>query len=169
MPSNRRIKAGFIVLIAFVFTVLYYTGSARQVRNQDFYARTVAALDKQPPSAAKAQSPLGADEDVKAMMNARLKEAESAAKGAANKKAPKPDSPAQVMGVGSAADGDRNVAGRKKFPIDGADDAAPVKEETKEDLEVELELGTILKKSPSMLACGCFFPGENSGMCLDHD
>jgi hypothetical protein len=73
--------------------------------------------------------------------------------------AQKGDAPEKLIGVGSSQEGtganpvvapgkDRNVAGRKKYPIEG-EQAVVKAEESKEDHEVEAELNTILKKSPS--------------------
>lgn len=88
------------------------------------------------------------DEDVKARTQ-RLQDAAKLAKEKANSKSPKPDAPSDVEGVGSAAEGarDRGVAGRKKIP--GGEAQEPLKEETKEEHDVEVELNSILKKSPS--------------------
>lgn len=90
------------------------------------------------------------DEEVTRKMSERLKEAAQVAKDNANAKAPKPDPPSSLVGVGSAAEGARDVrsvTGRKKMAA--ADAQEPVKEETPEDHEVEVELNSILKKSPS--------------------
>lgn len=69
-------------------------------------------------------------------MTDRLKEAEKKAKDLANSKAPlKPDAPAEVIGVGSSADGQDEEA--------GGEDA-----ESTEEHVAERELRTILKKAP---------------------
>lgn len=84
-------------------------------------------------------------------MQQRLKEAADSAKEKANAKAPKPDPPSVVVGVGSAAEGgsgERGVAGRKKFGHDG-EAQKPVKEESEEEHNAEVELNAILKKAPS--------------------
>lgn len=89
------------------------------------------------------------DEDVAKKMAERLKEAADVAKNNANTKAPKPDPPSALVGVGSAAEGSRDekgIAGRKKFFT--GENQEPVKEETQEDHDVEVELNSILKKSP---------------------
>lgn len=88
------------------------------------------------------------DEVVAKQMAERLKEAAQVAKENANAKAPKPDPPSALVGVGSASEGsEKGVAGRKKY---GAGEAqVPVKEETQEERDVEVELNSILKKSPS--------------------
>lgn len=96
---------------------------------------------------------LGGDEESKAMQQ-RLKEAADSAKEKANAKAPKPDPPSVVVGVGSAAErasNERGVAGRKKFSV-GGEAQESVKEESEEEHKAEVELNAILKKSPSELS-----------------
>lgn len=119
----------------------------------DFYAKTKNALEKTKPDTGGGgkEAVLGSDdEEVTRKMSERLKEAAQVAKDNANAKAPKPDPPSSLVGVGSAAEGardERSVTGRKKMAA--ADAQEPVKEETPEDHEVEVELNSILKKSPS--------------------
>jgi hypothetical protein len=109
----------------------------------DFYSNTVKGLDKQPGSAT-------GDEEVAKQLAQRLKEAAQVAKSKTNAKAPKPDSPSDIIGKGSAADGsERGVAGRKKYPTGDAQE--PLKVETQEDHDITTELNSILKKSPSKL------------------
>jgi hypothetical protein len=90
----------------------------------------------------------------------RLQDAAKEAKEKANAKAPKPDNPADIVGVGSAAEeGGKNsvsepgAGGRKKWSTEG--DQKVVKEEkaeSEEDHEVEVELNSILRKAPGMFA-----------------
>ena len=152
MPSMRRIKVFGLLIFLLVVTILFWTASLRQQRAQDprtvgdFYAKTVNALNKNPVGGSSGSD----DEEVAMTMAERLREAAQIAKDNANAKAPKPDPPSSVVGVGSAADGsrdERSVAGRKKFPAGEAQE--PVKEETQEEHDVEVELNSILKKSPS--------------------
>lgn len=147
MPSLRRIKVFGLLVFLFAITVLFYTASLRQQRTSagDFYDRTVNALNRQPPKAGTG------DEEVAAAMAKSLKEAAKVAKDNANAKAPKPDPPSEVVGVGSSAEGaERGVAGRKKFTVGGQGETQePMREETKEEHEVESELNSILKRSPS--------------------
>ena len=108
------------------------------------------------------------DELIAKKMAESLKEAAQVAKDNANAKAPKPDPPSQLVGVGSAADGargdERSVAGRKKFGgVAGTGGQSgsgsgsgeeqkvvkEVEEESEEDHQIEVELNSILKKSPS--------------------
>jgi hypothetical protein len=153
MPSMRRIKVFGLLIFLLVITVLFWTASLRQQRAQDprtigdFYAKTVNALNKNPNGGGSSSSD---DEEISRAMAERLKKAAQDAKDNANAKAPKPDPPSSVVGVGSAADGardERSVAGRKKFFPGEAQE--PVHQETQEEHDVEVELNSILKKSPS--------------------
>lgn len=100
-----------------------------------------------------------------------LKEAAQVAKDNANAKAPKPDPPSQVVGMGNAAKGqeEKSVAGRKKFggEADGQQvvKEEPQEEESKEDHEIEVELNLILKKSPSkfLFLSPCFLSFDGKG------
>jgi len=107
----------------------------------DFYSKTVKGLDKKP-----VKPSVGEDEEVAKQMAQRLKEAAQLAKDNANAKAPKPDSPSSLVGVGNSAEGKNGVAGRK---FDSGNEQKVVKEETKEEHDIETELNSILKKSPS--------------------
>jgi hypothetical protein len=157
MPSLRRVKVFGVLIFLFVITVLFYTASLRQNRPQDsrtagdFYDKTVNALNKKPGAGS---GTLG-DDEVAAAMAKSLKEAAQVAKDNANAKAPKPDPPSSILGVGSAAEGaskERGVAGRKKFTTGEAQEPIEEKPETKEEHDVEVELNSILKKSPSKCA-----------------
>lgn len=150
MPSARRVKVfGILILIAVVTVLLWSVQrKASDLRSAgDFYAKTLHALDHQSNSGGSAEA-----EDSQAVsraMSERLQEAAQLAKDKANAKAPKPDPPSQLVGVGSAAEGardEKSVAGRKKYQPAGAQ--APTKE-SEADHEAEVELNSILKKSPS--------------------
>ena len=158
MPSKRRIKVFSLSIFLFAITLLFYTASVRQTRERDlrtvgdFYDKTVNALNSK--TKASAGGTNEEDEMIARKMAESLKEAAQVAKDNANAKAPKPDPPSQIVGVGSAADGargdERSVAGRRKF---GGEEQRVVKEEeSEEDHEIELELNSILKKSPSTLS-----------------
>jgi len=136
---------------------------------QDFYHKTKDALDRSRggtgqgpgrvvvdtstgrakghvPSDKDADGDVDEDDDrVAQEMAERLRAAESQAKELANSKSPnRPDSPSDVVGVGSSA------GGQKKAASNSVDDDTK-DEETDEDHEVELELDRILKKSPGEL------------------
>jgi len=109
------------------------------------------------------------DGEIARQMSERLKEAAQVAKDKANAKAPKPDPPSDVVGVGSASEGreDRGVAGRKKY---GSGEAqSPLKEETQEEHDVEVELNSILKKSPVIIFSKSYCPHSlrAKGILLD--
>ncbi|TVY87975.1 Monothiol glutaredoxin [Lachnellula willkommii] len=163
MPSMRRIKVFGLLVVLFVITVLFYTGSLRQNSPQDsrtagdFYDRTVNALNNKKPAGGTSD-----DDQVAAAMAKSLKEAAQVAKDNANAKAPKPDPPSIVLGVGSAAEGareEKSVAGRKKFTTSG-EAQEPIKDnvETKEDHDIEVELNSILKKSPIIIFSKSYCP-----------
>ncbi|PQE25775.1 hypothetical protein CJF30_00000491 [Rutstroemia sp. NJR-2017a BBW] len=158
MPSTRRIKVFGLLVFIGVITLLFYTSSARQQRNAlsgDFYAKTKNALDNKQTQGkgeiAQAQGLRNAeDEELAKQMQERLNNAAKSAKDAANAKAPKPDPPSQIVGVGSAAEGaggERSVAGRKKMGGGDKGTQEVVKEESKEDSDINAELNSILKKS----------------------
>jgi len=156
MPSNRRIKVFAVFILAVVLITLFVTSSQRAARDSNaIYDKTKSALEK-----ANSNFDDESDEAVAKALADRVQEAAKAAKDSANKKAPfKPDSPADVVGVGNAAEGngvgstekDRNVAGRKKFPIDDGKVQEPIKEQTEEEKDIEAELNTILKRSPIII------------------
>lgn len=167
MPSMRRIKVFGLLVILFVVTVLFYTASIRQNSPQDsrtasdFYDRTVNALNNKKPAGGTS-----GDEQVAAAMAKSLKEAAQVAKDNANAKAPKPDPPSSILGVGSAAEGareEKSVAGRKKFTTGEAQEPIKDKVETKEEHDVEVELNIILKKSPSKCAHASYRVNSNLG------
>lgn len=164
MPSPRQFRLLGVLLFAFLFTVLWKTSTLRNSRNVDFYKSTSDAMAaangnsapyEPPPNGAKekvlkapgAKTPIDDDDDS---VRASLKKAADEAKRLANEKAPlRPDNPNSVVGVGSANNGgDRNVAGRKKYPIEGEEQVVQ-NTENQEDHDVEVELNTILKRSPS--------------------
>ncbi|TVY15909.1 Monothiol glutaredoxin-7 [Lachnellula arida] len=162
MPSMRRIKVFGLLVVLFVITVLFYTGSLRQNSPQDsrtagdFYDRTVNALNNKKPAGGTSD-----DDQVAAAMAKSLKEAAQVAKDNANAKAPKPDPPSIVLGVGSAAEGareEKSVAGRKKFTTGEAQEPIKDNVETKEDHDIEVELNSILKKSPIIIFSKSYCP-----------
>ncbi|TVY82392.1 Monothiol glutaredoxin-7, partial [Lachnellula suecica] len=158
MPSTRRIKVLGLLIFLFVITILFFTAKSgpKDMRSAgDFYGKTVDALNKKPGGAATD------DEQVAAAMAKSLKEAAQVAKDNANAKAPKPDPPSSIRGVGSAAEGareERGVAGRKKYPVGDAQQPIEKKPETKEEHEIEVELNSILKKSPIIIFSKSYCP-----------
>jgi hypothetical protein len=178
MPSQRRLRLLFLVVMALLISVLFFSSKLRQSSEpdtrtlQDFYHKTLNAMDR---GRAGGQTVLGAkkgkissppvdhdadgdiDEDDAALardMQSRLKAAEQKAKDLANAKAPnKPDSPNEIVGIGSSAGGQAprvGPAGDSGAAIADPKGTAEAREETDEEHQTELELNRILKKSPGM-------------------
>ncbi|TKA81456.1 hypothetical protein B0A49_00299, partial [Cryomyces minteri] len=139
MPSQRRLKAFGLLVVLAVLTLLYMSSSARQTRNSPFYTKTVAALDAK--AAAAKQAAADAAANVNANVGQRLKDAERAAKAAADEKGAKfvgansaaGDRDAVVQAALAAkvaekegADGERSVAGRKMMKGGEAGDGGKV-------------------------------------------
>ncbi|KAH8910452.1 glutaredoxin [Coniochaeta sp. PMI_546] len=178
MPSNRRIRLLFYVVLAAVVTTLFFTShlranTERDTRNlQDFYHKTVSAMDKargsgqavldsktgkevgRTPKDKDADGNIDADDEVLAKeMAERLKAAEQKAKELANAKAPnRPDAPSDVIGIGSSAGGQV-----KKVDVEGAG-KQEVLGETDEEHEVEVEMERILKKAPVIIFSKSYCP-----------
>ncbi|KAK2022971.1 glutaredoxin [Colletotrichum zoysiae] len=193
MPSQRQLRTLLVgVLIGVVF-VLFYTSSLRadEVKDertiQDFYHKTVNGLKhKQPPDQAvldqnkpKAVGHVPVDKDADGDVDAddeklakdmagRLKAAEEKAKELANKKSPlKPDAPSEVVGKGNSAAGqdkkEKTGAGK-----DVAKDGGDVEKKTESDEEhaVEVELNSILKKSPVIIFSKSYCPYSKKAKAL---
>ncbi|KAK0104486.1 hypothetical protein ONS95_004775 [Cadophora gregata] len=170
MPSMRRIKVFGLLVVMAIITLLFYTSSSsssskydlESSQTGDFFYKTKNALERTPVGGGASTAGkgkivgAGSGEDDKEASKARLKEAAQIAKDNANLKAPKPDPPSKIVGIGSAAEGaEKSVAGRKKFNTGGSGSEAqvPVKEEDDEESreaeKVKAELNSILKKAPS--------------------
>ena len=166
----RRVKVFGLFVFLVAITILFWTGSQRQEREldsrtvDDFYQKTVNGLNEKP-STDGSTGRLEDDDEVSKAMAQSLKEAAQVAKDNANAKAPKPDPPSSLVGVGSASEGagERGVAGRKKFTTGDAQE--PVVEVTEEDRKVDAELNSILKKSPSKYIIPIFWIASH--FCLD--
>ncbi|KAK3330435.1 thioredoxin-like protein [Apodospora peruviana] len=169
MPSPRRVRLLFYLVLAGVVILLFTTSHFRQQQQrdprsvQDFYHKTVNALDRDRRGTGgdgggqkviekhdhDADGDIDEDDErVARAMAERLRQAEQKAKDAANAKAPnKPDPPSNVVGVGSSANGqEKKVLGEEG---DG---------ETAEDHEIEVELNSILKKSPVIIFSKSYCP-----------
>jgi len=174
MPSTRRLKAfGIIVLLAVIVT-LYVTSAARQTRSSQFYTKTQDALAEA--RAHKEQALGGSSGGVAGddQVGRRLKEAEEAAKRAADKKGDEfhgEDVKEKVLSAAAdakakVADGEKSVAGRKTMKDSGSE--AVLKEEnakgkeqsaeTEEDHKVKNELNDILKRSPIIIFSKSYCP-----------
>lgn len=158
MPSPRRLRLLLIGVFAIVIMTMVYTSQLRQTQPVDtrtfgdFYRRTKSGLDRvhggqeQAPLDSKGGKDKDGDGDLDAEdarlakeMSDRLRAAEQKAKDSANAKAPRPDAPEKVIGVGNSA------AGQDKNKLKPGNS---VEEETDEDHDVETTINDILKKSP---------------------
>ncbi|KAK4230741.1 putative monothiol glutaredoxin-6 precursor [Podospora fimiseda] len=170
MPSQRRIRALLYIALAGFVTLLFFTSQARHSRDVDFYSKTVDALgrnrggDKSQviiPHDHDADGDIDEDDTKMAKeMAERLRQAEQKAKENANAKAPnKPDAPEAVIGVGSAAGGQHQ----------GAPDKDGKVKETAEEHEIEVELNSILQKSPVIIFSKSYCPYSKlaKGILLD--
>ncbi|KAI1379619.1 glutaredoxin [Hypoxylon crocopeplum] len=178
MPSARRLRLLMMVVLGAVITTLFFTSQMRATiphdsrTVQDFFGKTMNGLGHQEGHGQVVMSGKGTtvdstvkdkdgdgsvdedDEQLAKEMADRLRAAEQKAKDLANAKAPlKPDSPSEVIGVGSSAGGQKKGA-----PKGGSKDAEKEEDESEEDHEVEVTLNTILKKSPVVIFSKTFCP-----------
>lgn len=157
MPSARRMRLLLVGVIAIVVMTLVYTSQLRQSQSPDlrtfgdFYDRTKSELERARGGQGKQQSVLGSkagsdkDDDAQLAkeMSDRLKAAEQKAKDSANAKAPRPDAPDKVIGVGNSAAGQDTSKDKAGNQL--------TEKETDEDHEVETTINDILKKSPVII------------------
>ncbi|KAH6719238.1 thioredoxin-like protein [Leptodontidium sp. MPI-SDFR-AT-0119] len=170
MPSMRRIKVlGLLIVIAIVALLLYSKSGQSELeasQTGDFFYKTKSALERTPVGGGASTAGKGkvvgtSSEEDKEASRARLKEAAQVAKDNANLKAPKPDPPSKVVGIGSAAEGaEKSVAGRKKFNAGGSEAQEPIREEeeSEEDQDVKAEFNSILKKAPIIIFSKSYCP-----------
>ncbi|KAH7330327.1 thioredoxin-like protein [Rhexocercosporidium sp. MPI-PUGE-AT-0058] len=169
MPSMRRIKVFGLLIFIGIVTLLIYRKSGQSdleaSQTGDFFYKTKSALERTPVGGGASTAGKGkvvgtSSEDDKEASKARLKEAAQVAKDNANMKAPKPDPPSKVVGIGSAAEGaEKSVAGRKKFGAGGSEAQEPMKEEeSEEDQDVKAEFNSILKKAPIIIFSKSYCP-----------
>ncbi len=165
MPSARRIRLLTLAAILTVVFVLFYSSgfSSGDGRPADFYHKTMDAMHGHVPGQAVVDSGTGKraghipadrdgdgdvdDDDKKAGedLQQRMGQVAQEAKQKANEKAPnKPDIPSRLVGVGSAADG------QKKNAADVVGKDAPQKE-LEAASTAEVKLNGILKKGPGTL------------------
>lgn len=159
MPSQRRLKTFGLLVFIFVLIALYLTSSARQTRSSQFYTKTQDALAE---ARAQKEKALGGDSDGwggELEVGKRLREAEEAAKKAADRKGDAfhgEEGKRQAQRVASARGPERSVAWKKVMKGEAVlkDKEGPATEEktaeTEEEHRVKDELNDILKRSPSM-------------------
>jgi len=151
MPSTRRFKVLGLILALVVVSLLYMTSHARQ-SNQDFYDRTVAALEAK----AKAQLDIETDQDV----SRKLKEAISTQESA---DLPTQRVPPEVVLSDNHVEGRPKLKGGEKWDVSsGKESVLGEKEDekvkTEEEKDVELELNSILKRSPIIIFSKSYCP-----------
>lgn len=153
------------LVLAGVVTLLFFTSRARHSREpdtrsvRDFYHKTTDALDKshgasggQGAEKVIAGHDVDADGDIDAddailarEMAERLRQAEQKAKDSAKAKGPnRPDSPKDLIGVGSSASGQEKGADEELAKVQDTGET----EATAEERAVGAELATIFSKSP---------------------
>ncbi|KAI1505267.1 thioredoxin-like protein [Biscogniauxia marginata] len=180
MPSPRRLRLLIVVALAFVVTTLFFTSQMRSKAPRDtrtmegFFGKTMNGLERQHGQGQVVMSGTGApagsnpkdhdgdgivneeDEKLSREMADRLRAAEQKAKDLANAKAPlKPDTPSEVVGVGSSAGGQGKKGkskGAVKETVEGEE------EETEEEHEIEVTLNKIFKKSPVIIFSKSYCP-----------
>ncbi|MCJ1380467.1 hypothetical protein MMC17_003572 [Xylographa soralifera] len=151
MPSTRRFKVLGLILALVVVSLLYMTSHARQ-SNQDFYDRTVAALEAK----AKAKLDIETDKDI----SRKLKEATSTQDSA---DLPVQRVPPEVVLSDNHVEGRPKLKGGEKWDVSsGKESALGEKEEekvkTEEEKDLELELNSILKRSPIIIFSKSYCP-----------
>ncbi|KAI1330912.1 hypothetical protein F5Y16DRAFT_361571 [Xylariaceae sp. FL0255] len=163
MPSGRRMQ-GYILLGLLIFASISFLSGLRSMNKReasrnDFYSKTTNGLNKQH-GGSVAHANLkdhdgdgSVDEDDEKLareMGDRLRAAEQKAKDLANAKAPhKPDSPGDVVGVGSSAQGQS----KGKSRISQDDDNEDVG-----DSEAEIMLNRILQRAPMVIFSKSYCP-----------
>ncbi|KAH7326599.1 glutaredoxin domain protein [Stachybotrys elegans] len=181
MPSPRQLRLVMTASLIAVVVILFYTSSIQKERDMrtipDFYHKTVNAMNAgadgggsprgQPvlnsetggkvghiPADKDADGDLDADDIQMAhQMQERLKAAEQQAKEQANEKGGlRPDPPSNVIGVGSSA------GGQGKKGKGGANEPKDAAEESEEQHQAEMELNSILKKSPVIIFSKTYCP-----------
>jgi glutaredoxin len=158
------------VVITVIFVLFYSSGMEPEtdVSFKDFYEKTKDAMER---GTARGQAVINSktgekaghipadkdgdgdidnDDKVAAQeLQERLQAVAQEAKDKANEKSPKPDIPSKIVGVGSSAEG-QVKKGQAKVGGDVGErvKSDTTKEETKEEHEAEVEMSSILKKSP---------------------
>ncbi|KAI9677050.1 MAG: hypothetical protein M1817_006889 [Caeruleum heppii] len=137
MPSTRRLKVLLVTVILCVITILWFTSKARNERSPDFYTRTVRKMEQKDREAV----------EMAQKMQDRMQHAKNEGKAGSNQK------PLEVpVPLKGAATGEKGVAGRKKMAQKVDDVQGDTKKaETKEEHELEVELNSILKRSPIII------------------
>ncbi|KAL6878612.1 thioredoxin-like protein [Trichoderma novae-zelandiae] len=181
MPSPRRMRLLMVAVVITVVFVLFYSSGMEpeaDVSFKGFYEKTKEAMER---GTARGQAVINSktgeraghipadkdgdgdiDEDDKVAaqeLQERLQAVAQEAKDKANEKSPKPDIPSKIIGVGSSAEGQEKKDQVAKVGGDvGERVKSEAKEETKEEHEAEVEMNSILKKSPVIIFSKSYCP-----------
>jgi glutaredoxin len=185
MPSQRRVRLLFLAVVTVVAFMLFYGSgtSSSDGTIEEFYRKTAGALEdadfragrrgghgdpatRLPPAPPDTDRDGDIDDDDERLaqdMAGRLRAAEQKAKEQARQKAPlRPDSPSEVVGVGSSADGQvgkKRLAEKEGDDLSDSPDSEKARdllneldvEESEEMHTAEIELNAILKKAPVII------------------
>ncbi|KAH0532642.1 hypothetical protein TsFJ059_001307 [Trichoderma semiorbis] len=183
MPSPRRMRLLMVAVVITVVVMLFYSSGMEPEADaalKGFYEKTKEAMER---GTARGQAVINSqtgqkaghipadkdgdgdiDDDDKVAsqeLQERLQAVAQEAKDKANEKSPKPDIPSRIVGVGSSAEGQ---AKKGQVKVGGGADVGDrvktdvTKEETKEEHEAEVEINSILKKSPVIIFSKSYCP-----------
>ncbi|KAH8130972.1 hypothetical protein ACSS6W_006641 [Trichoderma asperelloides] len=182
MPSPRRMRLLMVAVIITVVFVLFYSSGMEpeaDVSLKGFYEKTKDAMER---GTARGQAVINSktgekaghipadkdgdgdidnDDKVAAQeLQERLQAVAQEAKDKANEKSPKPDMPSKIIGVGSSAEGQEKKGQVKAGSGDIGErvKSEATREETKEEHEAEVEINSILKKSPVIIFSKSYCP-----------
>lgn len=153
MPSNRRVKASFLIVAVLVLLTLYITASARQTRSSEFYTTTQDAL-----TAARAakeaklhdsEHALGEDDSI----SHRLRAAEEAAKSAADRKGDdfhSEETKQKAIKVKESLEKDEDEVAPKKSTFESSGSSSKSKTGSRKDIEEGEKgvAGRVIMKDP---------------------
>ncbi|EHK26459.1 uncharacterized protein TRIVIDRAFT_36379 [Trichoderma virens Gv29-8] len=167
MPSPRRMRLLMVAVVITVVVMLFYSSGMEPEADaalKGFYEKTKEAMER---GTARGQAVINSQTGAKAghipadkdgdgdiddddkvasqELQERLQAVAQEAKDKANEKSPKPDIPSKIVGVGSSAEGQEKKG-------------QTTKEETKEEHEAEVEINSILKKSPVIIFSKSYCP-----------
>ncbi|KAI9887413.1 MAG: hypothetical protein M1823_000750 [Watsoniomyces obsoletus] len=158
MPSNRRMRALVIVVFGVLLVMLYLSADSRKAGSRDFYTSTVLKLKEQDAQAARTKLAEkvkeSGDQARKMAENIPIKPAQPEAmphghdKGSKERKAIPPGQ--KTMGIKPPGSSTSEGSAKSKDP--------EKKDETKEEHEVEVELTSILKRSPIIIFSKSYCP-----------
>ncbi|KAL2011790.1 hypothetical protein VTN00DRAFT_4508 [Thermoascus crustaceus] len=159
MASQRRVKVLLIGVLAVVFVILYYTGDATRIQNQQFYQSTVEAMD------ARAAAKKSASDDSGLFQKLQPNRAPADAELVRSNR--------EKLGYESKDDNqdteEVSIAGRTKMQKPKANKSESENKEAQEKAEVEAELNAVLKRSPIIIFSKsyCPFSAKAKSILLD--